>query len=63
LKFYRAISIYARTALVTQGKLYFEINPLFVNQLEALLAEQGFCDITLKNDQFGKQRFVRATLK
>lgn len=63
LKFYRAISIYARTALMPQGKLYFEINPLFVNQLEALLTEQGFCDITLKNDQFGKQRFVRATLK
>jgi len=63
LKFYRAISIYARMALVPQGKLYFEINPLFVNQLEVLLAEQGFCDITFKNDQFGKQRFVRATLK
>lgn len=63
LKFYRAISIYARKALVPQGKLYFEINPLFANQLEALVSEQGFCDITFKNDQFGKQRFVRATLK
>ena len=62
LKFYRAISDYAKTALLPQGKLYFEINPLFAQQLEALLKEQGFCDITFKNDQYGKQRLVRATL-
>ena len=62
LKFYRAISDYAKTALLPQGKLYFEINPLFAQQLEAFLKEQGFGDITLKNDQYGKQRFVRATL-
>ncbi len=62
LKFYRAISDYAKTALLPQGKLYFEINPLFAQQLEALLKEQGFGDITFKNDQYGKQRFVRATL-
>ena len=62
LKFYRAISDYAKTALLPQGKLYFEINPLFAQLLEALLKEQGFGDITFKNDQFGKQRFVRATL-
>ena len=62
LKFYRAISDYAKTALLPQGKLYFEINPLFAQQLEALLKEQGFCDITFKNDQYGKQRFVKAIL-
>ena len=62
LKFYRAISDYAKTALLPQGKLYFEINPLFAQQLEALLKKQGFGDITFKNDQYGKQRFVRATL-
>lgn len=62
LKFYRAISGYAKTALAPHGKLYFEINPLFAQQLEALLKEQGFGDITFKDDQFGKQRFVRATL-
>lgn len=62
LKFYRAISDYAKTALLPQGKLYFEINPLFAQQLEALLKEQGFGDITFKNDQYSKQRFVRATL-
>ena len=62
LKFYRAISDYAKTALLPQGKLYFEINPLFAQLLEALLKEQGFGDITFKNDQYGKQRFVRATL-
>ena len=62
LKFYRAISDYAKTALLPQGKLYFEINPLFAQQLEALLKEQGFGDITFKNDQYSKQRFVRAIL-
>ncbi len=62
LKFYRAISDYAKTALLPQGKLYFEINPLFAQQLEVLLKEQGFGDITFKNDQYGKQRFVKAIL-
>ena len=62
LKFYRATSDYAKTALLPQGKLYFEINPLFAQQLEALLKEQGFGDITFKNDQYGKQRFVKAIL-
>ena len=62
LKFYRAISDYAKTALLPQGKLYFEINPLFAQQLEALLKEQEFDNITFRNDQYGKQRFVRATL-
>ena len=62
LKFYRAISNYAKTALLPQGKLYFEINPLFAQQLEALLKEQEFDNITFRNDQYGKQRFVRATL-
>lgn len=62
LKFYRAISDYAKTALLPQGNLYFEINPLFAQQLEALLKEQGFGDITFKNDQYGKQRFVKAIL-
>ena len=60
LKFYRAIAEYARRALVPQGKLYFEINPLFARQLETLLCSLGFSEITFKNDQFGKQRFVRA---
>lgn len=62
LKFYRATSDYAKTALLPQGKLYFEINPLFAQQLEAFLKEQGFGDITFKNDQYGKQRFVKAIL-
>ena len=60
LKFYRAIAEYAHRVLVPQGKLYFEINPLFARQLEALLRSLGFSEITFKNDQFGKQRFVRA---
>lgn len=62
LKFYRAICDYASLALLPQGKLYFEINPLFAKQLETLLKEHEFSEITFKNDQFGKQRFVMATL-
>ena len=62
LKFYRAIGNYARHALMPQGQLFFEINPLFAKELEMLLTEQGFTDITFRNDQFGKQRFVMATL-
>lgn len=63
LLFYRAIARYALTALLPGGRLYFEINPLYAAPLTALLADIGFADIETRSDQFGKARFVRATLR
>ena len=63
LRFYRAIAHYAKNALKKGGALYFEINPLYVDSLCGMLADTGFTDVEVKNDLFGKQRFVRAYKK
>ncbi|MBP5570343.1 MAG: peptide chain release factor N(5)-glutamine methyltransferase [Prevotella sp.] len=58
LLFYRAITRFAKTALKDGGNLYFEINPLYAEPLKQLMQEEGFADIKLYQDSFGKQRFA-----
>ena len=60
LRFYRAIAQYARRTLRGQGQLWFEINPLFAAPLERMLAEQGFDQVDILCDQFGRKRFAKA---
>lgn len=57
LIFYEAIAKYARKALKSGGRLYFEINPVHACSLVAMLEGMRFCDITLHDDIYGKQRF------
>jgi len=59
LLFYRAISDYALQALRPEGALFFEINPLYAEQLRQHLEEKGFC-VEQREDQFGKIRFTKA---
>lgn len=61
LLFYRSITMFAKDKLTTGGKLYFEINPLYSKEIQELLKANGLQDITLHQDQFGRQRFVSAT--
>lgn len=58
LLFYEAIGKYAQQGLKQNGLLAFEINPLYANQLYDSLSHQGFHDISIINDSFGKQRFI-----
>jgi release factor glutamine methyltransferase len=62
LLFYRAIARYAAKTLKPDGALYFEINPLYVNEMQQMLSEEGFSHIEVRNDQFGKQRFTKSWL-
>ena len=62
LLFYRAISRFAKTALKDGGNLYFEINPLYAEPLKQLMQEEGFADIMLYQDSFGKQRFAHGKI-
>ena len=62
LLFYRTIARYAAKALKPSGALYFEINPLYVNEMKQMLSDEGFSHIEVKNDQFGKQRFTKSCL-
>ena len=61
LLFYRAIARYATLALKPNGKLFFEINPLYADDLTQLLGEMLCYNAEILNDQFGKPRFLKAT--
>lgn len=62
LLFYRAIARHAVSSLMPGGSLYLEINPLFAGSLKTMLAQSGFRDIEVIDDQFGRQRFVKALI-
>ncbi len=57
LMFYEAIAAYAVEALDPCGRLYFEINPLFVKELCAMLGRYGF-ETEIVRDSYGKERFA-----
>lgn len=59
LLFYRAITRYAAQTMRGGGRLYFEINPLFADDLLILLQREGFAETEILSDFRGQQRFVR----
>ena len=60
LLFYRAIAEYGQKALKVGGWLYFEINPLYADELTDMFCAMSYHDIENKEDQYGKQRMIRA---
>ena len=62
LLFYRAIATQAVHLLVPGGKLFFEINRRFASELQSLLLSLGYTDITLRTDQFGNKRMIKAQI-
>jgi len=60
LQFYRAIADYGQQALKPGGRLYFEINPLYAENLYHLLRGMSYHDIEIRKDAYGKQRMMRA---
>ena len=58
LRFYNAIARYAQHSLVSGGRIFFEMNPLYASPLETMLDELGFCQTDIRDDQFGKKRFI-----
>ena len=58
LLFYQAIVDYSSIHLKSGGKLYFEINEAFGNQVEALLTASGFEQVHLRKDINGKNRMI-----
>ncbi len=60
LRFYKAIAQYAKEALKPEGLLYFELNPLYARETEAMVRDLGFTETEIRLDMFGKQRFLKA---
>ena len=63
LVFYKKITDLATKSLRSQGKLFFEINEQFSNELIALLTQKGFVDIKLKKDINDRDRMIKAIWK
>jgi release factor glutamine methyltransferase len=59
LLFYRQIGLLAKEKLTADGLLYFEINEAFGKEVVLLLEEQGFKNVVLKQDLYGKDRMVK----
>ena len=63
LLFYRHIMNYAYSALRSDGRLYFEINPIYADFIVEQLQQLGFTNVEKINDQFAKTRFIKASKK
>ena len=60
LLFYRNITQFANQFLNCNGQLYFEINEYLGKDMIKLLNDEGFVDVELKTDIFGKDRMIKA---
>ncbi|UPK68866.1 peptide chain release factor N(5)-glutamine methyltransferase [Chitinophaga filiformis] len=62
LLFYRQIGLLAKEKLHPGGALYFEINEAFGEETAGLLRAQGYMNVEVRKDLFGKDRMVKALL-
>ena len=60
LLFYKAIARYAGESLEKGGRLYLEINQRFGAEVKRLLEDNGFDEVRILDDSFGKPRFAIA---
>ena len=58
LKFYRAICRYTSRGLKPGGRLYFEINSRFPEEMRRLMEDEGFTDVDVTRDYKGNYRFA-----
>lgn len=63
LKFYRAIARFASKTLRKGGRLFFEMNSRFVRDMEQMLEAEGFTDVEIRKDLYGRERMIKAVLK
>ena len=60
LLFFRAIARLGQKALNKDGRLYFEINPAYHQELTKMLDEMDYSEIETRKDQFGRNRMIKA---
>ena len=59
LQFYKAIADFAKDHLKENGKLYFEINEMFGNEVKEMLEDKDFTQVEIIKDMQGKERIVK----
>ena len=60
LIFYRSIAEYGVKNLKDGDRIYYEINPIYAQDMVELMESLGYRDIKIANDLYGKQRMLRA---
>ena len=60
LLFFRAIARLGQKALHKDGRLYFEINPAYHQELTEMLDKMGYSEIETRKDLFGRNRMIKA---
>ncbi len=60
LVFYDKIADFALQHLSQDGKLYFELNEFYTNEVKQLLEDKGFVDVIIKKDLSDKDRMISA---
>lgn len=60
LRFYRPITAYAVQTLRPGGALYFELNPVYADDIASTARDCGFADVDIISDCYGKRRMMRA---
>ena len=60
LLFFRTIARLGQKALHKDGRLYFEINPAYHQELTKMLDEMGYSEIETRKDLFGRNRMIKA---
>lgn len=60
LIFYTAICSYAKTALSSGGRIYFELNPLYADRLASQMSADGWQEVSLYRDMQSSVRFLSA---
>ncbi len=63
LLFYRRIAVIAQMLLKDNGKLFFEINSAYVNELVEMLKKKGYINIEVRKDISGKLRMLKAEFR
>jgi release factor glutamine methyltransferase len=63
LLFYRKIAQLSKNHLVAGGQLFFEINEYLSKEMIALLTSEGYRQIQVRKDMFGKDRMLRCIFK
>jgi release factor glutamine methyltransferase len=59
LLFYRRIAQVAKEILNAGGKLYFEMNEYYEHEISKVVSDEGYSNIEIKEDVFGKNRMIR----
>lgn len=60
LRFYRRIARLGQDLLSPGGKLFFEINRAYGDEMQSLLADAGYQGIELRKDFYGNDRMIKA---